>query len=196
MRYTYIGCFLLSLLMAGCFSNDDDSAINYIDLQVEDVFVFDDQTEYVVGDTIFFSQKFSRYIKEEGYNELLDIFETTKDNQFAYSFNVKKFSDFSNTYVNVSIDPEYIITSGESPTDYFFYNDYVTVAKLNEAEDAYESRVGVVLQEIGSFQLDLSFVYFRNGFDYNNKESVDLDIRHRFTSPNDAYKKFEVVEQQ
>ncbi|MGS0526034.1 hypothetical protein ACU8V7_13525 [Zobellia nedashkovskayae] len=120
MRYTYIGCFLLSLLMAGCFSNDDDSAINYIDLQVEDVFIFDDQTEYVVGDTIFFSQKFSRYIKEEGYNELLDIFETTKDNQFAYSFNVKKFSDFSDTYVNVSIDPEYIITSGESPTDYFF----------------------------------------------------------------------------
>ncbi|MGS0526035.1 hypothetical protein ACU8V7_13530 [Zobellia nedashkovskayae] len=67
---------------------------------------------------------------------------------------------------------------------------------MNEAEDAYESRVGVVLQEIGSFQLDLSFVYFRNGFDYNNKESVDLDIRHRFTSPNDAYKEFEVVEQQ
>ncbi|WP_289060638.1 hypothetical protein [uncultured Zobellia sp.] len=195
MHIRYIVTILLGLLLTGCLSDDGGSNFHYVHVEAIDAFTFDEQMEYAVGDTIFFTQKFSRYLKEDGYSELLDIYETTDDEAFSYYFGLQQFSEFSNAYEDVYVDPEYIVTSGENTADNYPYSNYAVTAILNEAENAYESNVGVILREGGAFRLDLSYVSFNNQSSYYRGEGVSLNIKHRFTNPDNAYLEFEVVEQ-
>lgn len=190
-------CFLLvSFLLIGCFSDDDSYSSGDIRVTTTDAFNIDNQVNYMVGDTLFFTQKFSRYLKEDGYNELLDVYETTKDEEFGYGFDLQKFSEFSNSFGTVYIDSEYLITTGSYISDYYYYNNNNGVAaQLNETKDAYESKVGIVLAESGDFKLDFSNVYFRNQYDYYTYGKINLDIEHRFTDETKAILEFTVLEQ-
>ncbi|CAM4127974.1 hypothetical protein ZORO111903_02265 [Zobellia roscoffensis] len=192
VKYT---CFLfLGFLLVGCLSDDIGYSSSNISVQATNAFTLEEKVDYIVGDTLFFTQNFSRYLKEEGYNELLDVYETTKDEEFGYGFDLQQFSEFSNSYEAVYIDSEYIITTGANIADYYYYNNYGVAAQLNEAKDAYESKVGIVLVESGDFKLDFSNVYFRNEYDYYSNGKINLNIEHRFTDQTKGVLEFTVSE--
>ena len=196
MGVRYI-CFLfLGFLLVGCLSDDNGYSSSNISVQATDAFTLEENVDYIVGDTLFFTQSFSRYLKEDGYNELLDVYETTKDEEFGYGFDLQKFSEFSNSFGTVYIDSEYLITTGSYISDYYYYNNNGVAAQLNEAKDAYESKVGIVLAESGDFKLDFSNVYFRNQYDYYTYGKINLDIEHRFTDETKAVLEFTVLEQE
>lgn len=194
MTFIYrISLVLFCLILTSCFSSDDyDEFGRNIAVDVQDAFIFDNQENYVVGDTIFFEQKFSRYVNEEGFDNLLDVYDTTNDEAFEYSFSLDKFSGFSNNYAPVLIDSKYIITSNGNVTPLYYFDGLGIVSELNSTKDAYESRVGVILAEVGKFRLNLDYVYFRNGYDYNK---IHLDIQHKFSEGNTIDFDFIVVAQ-
>ena len=93
---------LLGLFMIGCFTSDDDYF--YLRVDIYDAFTFENKENYQVGDTIFFNLSFSRYLDEDGYDNKLDIYETTSSKKFFYTppF-LRKFSNFSDSYQGVYV---------------------------------------------------------------------------------------------
>ncbi|MBM1104864.1 hypothetical protein JQC67_01820 [Aurantibacter crassamenti] len=73
--------FLLCFSLFGCFQKEDDYFQPHVELK--EAFVFDNKKEYAVGDTIYLDLNFSRYLEEEGYSNLLDIYETTGAEKFS-----------------------------------------------------------------------------------------------------------------
>ncbi|MGB6151203.1 MAG: hypothetical protein WBG48_04360, partial [Pricia sp.] len=165
----------LSVMFFGCFS-DDDAYRNTRYLSISDAIVFDNQENYVVGDTLFFELEFSRYLPEEGYTELLDIFETSASEVFGYSFGISKFSTFSNNFEFVNIAPEFILATRLTDTDYFGggYTGNMA-AQLNEERSRYTSKVGIILVEEGRYALDFSNITFSTGY---HSGIVNIDIYH------------------
>ncbi|MAU71405.1 MAG: hypothetical protein CML04_04850 [Pseudozobellia sp.] len=176
-----------SLLFLGCLSTDDDE-YRPIWLTAQNAFDFPLQNEFSVGDTLYVEQYFSRYLPEEGYEELLDVYETTKDEEFGYSFQIEKYSNLSQDYNWVDLDPQFILGNKVDGG----YNSVEILALLNSSRDAYESRFGIVLAEAGSFRLNLSHVIFHNGYDQANE--IYLDIRHEFSNEEEALWEFTVTE--
>ena len=187
-----IALVFLGVFMIGCFSSDDSIYENNIQVEVLDAFLVDNKQNYSVGDTIYFDQKFSRYVKEEGYSDLLDIYETTNDTAFGYSFELEQYSEFSDSYRSVFIQEEFLLVNNIDLDYYSYYGTEVT-AVLNDAQDAYESRVGIILPETGVYRLNFENIYFRNGYGYDN-EVIHLDILHRFSDSATVALDFTVTE--
>lgn len=163
------------LLLIGCFSKEDDSFGRSVSLDILDAFTLQNDKDYVVGDTIYFELKYSRYLPEEGYPNLLDIYETSEAEEFGYSFGFEKYSEQENGFRLINIDPQLIITEENNIDDFYFYDNTGTAAKLNAAQDAYESRVGIILKEQGLFRFDFDNIYFNSPY---NTSKVQVGIWH------------------
>ncbi len=167
-------CLLLTILLYSCYSDDynDNSSIT---LELEDAFVLENQENYVIGDTIFVNLSFSRYLDEEGYSNLLDIYESTGTERFNYDLELEKYSAISNDYVRVSISSEYVFAEkGE-----YIAGTYGQVtALLNLDQDEYESRVGIILAEPGTFRFNFDYTYIAAEYEY---DKIYLGLNHRFT---------------
>jgi len=168
-----VGLLVFTFLFVGCTSRDDDFN-NVVRLQIEDAVEFENKKNYIVGDTIFFELNFSRYLKEDGYSNLLDIYETTGAEEFHYSFALNKFSDFSNSYTRVFIDPEFIFDQKGTAFDQY---SGVTVI-LNQEKNFYESKIGLILAEAGKFKFDFDFLYLNNRY---VQDKISVEIQHVFT---------------
>lgn len=155
---------LLGLFMVGCFPSDDGYFYHRMDIY--DAFTFENQEKYQVGDTIFFNLSFSRYLDEDGYDNKLDIYETTISKKFFYTAPFfQKFSAFSESYERVYVREELLY----SP------NGTIKVAKLNTSTNIYESQMGIVLVEGGSYSISFNAVNFHSDIPYFS-ENINLDI--------------------
>ena len=155
---------LLGLFMTGCFTSDDDYFYHRVDIY--DAFTFENKENYQVGDTIFFNLSFSRYLDEDGYDNKLDIYETTSSKKFFYTLPFfRKFSNFSDSYQGVYAREGLLY----SP------NGTINVAKLNTSTNIYESQMGIVLVEEGRYSISFNFVNFRPDIPYFS-ENIDLNI--------------------
>ena len=180
------------LILFGCHSYDDGINGGTIDLSITDAFVFDNQENYVVGDTLFFELKFSRYLPEQRYSELLDVFETTGSEAFIYSLGLSKFSEFSGTFDFIDIDPEFILAPSLDDMDYFGgKHDGNIAAFLNEEQSEYTSNVVIILAEEGRYTLDFNYVRFSSNYNQNN---INIDIYHNITPENMLATEFTVTE--
>ena len=103
--------------------------------------IVENEGSFVVGDTVFYEIRFSRYLEEEGFNNLLDIYETTGADEFYYSYGLNKLSSFTNNYERINIDSNFVVIEEGG--------EYGVSAILNQAQTEYVSRVGIVLQEEG-----------------------------------------------
>lgn len=182
-------CIILvfSLVFLGCYSDDDGDSFRFIQLEIEDAITLENESNYVVGDTIFFELKFSRYLEERGFSNLLDIYETTDSDEFSYSFGVLKFSSFTNNFDRIAIDSDFIFIEKGIGFDGFSG----TAAVLNQEQNEYESRVGLILQEAGNFRFDFEFITLFPEF---VQGKVNLDIQHRFTTAQPEDFEFTVTE--
>lgn len=181
-----VGLLVFAFLFVGCHSHDD-SFSRTVRLQIEDAVEFENEKNYIVGDTIFFELNFSRYLKEDGYSNLLDIYETTSAEEFHYSFGLNKFSDFSNSYTRVYIDPEFIFDEKGSTFDQFGG----TATALNQEKNSYESKIGLILAEAGRFKFDFDFLYLNNRYEH---DKISVEIQHVFTENNPIDLEFTVTQ--
>lgn len=173
-----------STVFYGCYSDDDST---FVDLQIEDALILENEKTYVVGDTIYFALDFSRYLEEDGFSNRLDIFETTGAASFNYPMVLEKFSSQSNAYVGVTVANGLVVESKRNLADNF----NTIAAVLNPSQDLYESRIGVILAEPGDFRFSFDFLTLYP--DYAG-DRISLFISHRFTNfvPEDF--EFEVTE--
>lgn len=186
-----IGAITFCLLLIGCFSDDDGGFGRSISLSIQDAFSMENQKQYNVGDTVFFELRFSRYLPEEGFTEFLDIYETTKSEDFAFSFGFEKFSELENGFSPVNIDEEFIVAEKKNLDTFYYYNDFGTSAGMNAARDAYESSVGIILPEEGLFRFNFENVFIQSPYDF---DQVQISINHSFSTNGALDTEFEVVE--
>jgi len=185
--------FGLSLLFFGCYSRDDDYFDKIVRLSISDAVVFDNQENYNVGDTLIFELRFSRYLDEAGFSNKLDVFETSNSEEFGYSFGISKFSDFSNNFESVNIDEEFILGTRSANYSYFGYgySNANMAALLNENQEEYISKVGIVLVETGRFQLDFERVTLSTGYDF---DTIGVEIEHLLSAESTLNTEFTVNE--
>ena len=164
-----VTCFVF----LGCYSDDDGS--RYIRLSIEDALVFDNEENYVVGDTIFVDLNFSRYLPEEGYDNLLDIYESSGSESFYYNYGLSKFSELSNGFRTVAIDSSFLFAE-KGNIDGYRGADVV----LNANQTQYESRIGLILAESGIFRFDFDFLnIYSNNY---SRDHVQIEIQNIFST--------------
>lgn len=185
---------ITAFVLSGCFSGDDYND-RYVRLTIADAFTFKEKKDFVVGDTLVFELKFSRYLEEEGYTNLLDIYETSTSNEFGYSFGVSKFSDFSNNFERINIDEGFILGTRSDNYGYYGYTYLgpTMAALLTTDQQEYTSKVGIVLVEAGRFRIDLENLFLSSGYDYDGKRVV-VEIEHHQTVENQSEAEFVVTE--
>lgn len=176
---------VIGVFLFGCYSGNDDYKL--VSLRIQDAFAIENEGNYVVGDTIFFELNFSRYLPEPGYSNLLDIYESTDAIDFNYGFDLRKFSSLSNDYVYVAIDPSFVFAEKGKVFESFNQG----TATLNEDQDRYESRVGIILVETGDFRFDFENPYIRSQY---MADKVYLEIRHEFSTSSTINLEFIVTE--
>ena len=185
-RFSLVVFFFVLL---GCFSSDDSFG-RWVRLDLNDAFSIENKKEYVVGDTIFFELRFSRYLPEEGFSELLDVYETTKSADFGFSFRFQKFSELEGGFREIYISEDFIVADKNNVNDYF-YQHYGTVATLNTTNDTYVARVGVILVEAGRFRFDFDNVSIQSPF---GSDQVQVEIYHSFSGIGQLDTEFVVTE--
>jgi hypothetical protein len=186
-----IGLGLFCFILLGCFSYDDDGFGRSVNLNIQDAFSLENQKEYSVGDTIFFELRFSRYLPEDGFPELLDIYQTTKSEDFAFSFGLEKFSELEDSFRQVNINEDFIIAEKKNLDIYYYNNNHGTFVALNTAKDSYEAKVGVILVEDGLFQFNFNNLFIESPF---TDDGVQVGIYHRFSTDEVLDVEFEVTE--
>ncbi|MFS4468799.1 hypothetical protein [Maribacter sp. 2210JD10-5] len=174
-KYSTIVLILVGLLLNACFSGDDGITNRFIELRLTDALTFENEGNYVVGDTIFIELNFSRYLEEEGFTNLLDVYESTNAKSFGYSFRLEKFSELGNSYIGTTIDGQFLFAE-KGRIGPFETIDVV----LNDAEDTYESRIGIILAETGNFRFNFDFLsIFSQNVDF---DKVNIEIQHLFNT--------------
>lgn len=194
MKNTHYWVLLFGLcsLFSGCFSRDDDYYNRRVRLTITDAVTFNEKKAYVIGDTLVFELKFSRYLREEGYETLLDVFETTQSEQFGYNFGISKFSEFSNAFQPIDIDENFILGTRTADSYPSYYGG--GMAALLDADSlGYTSKVGVILVETGRFKIDLDFLTLNSVFD-TEEQQVEVAIQHLQTAESKMEAEFTVTE--
>ncbi|WP_291864985.1 hypothetical protein [Maribacter sp.] len=179
-----ISILFLAVLGMQCSPPDDDVYWNNVEVDIKDAIKVENKVSYVVGDTLFFELNFSRYLPEEGYSSLLDLYETSGVDEFSYNFEVRKYSAFSDDYVGVNIDEQYIIAEKGMIS---YYSQPAAI--LNNDTDMYESRIGVILIEEGDYQLDFDYMYISSVY---NTDKPTVGINHTITKNNPLFLNFTV----
>jgi len=184
--YTFILLVCIGLLLQSCFSYDDDGANRNKELQLTDAFIFENNKNYVVGDTIFLELNFSRYLEEEGFSSLLDVYESTDSEEFSYALELQKYSTISDNYVFTEIASQFIFAEKGSVDGLYWVN-----VQLNEAKDTYESRIGLILAEEGEYRLNSQFLELQSKWSF---DKVSIEIAHLFSDKTEEDFEFIVSE--
>jgi hypothetical protein len=168
-----------ALFLIGCISQDFDEN-RYITLKIEEAITVENNVNYAVGDTLFFEVNFSRYLEEEGYNNLLDIYQSSGSSAFRYFYQVSKFSDLSNDFQGIDVSPDFILVEKGTSND-----SGAAFADLNNEKTQYESRIGVILAEAGTFELNFDRSTFYSYSFLSDK--VEIDIINTFSNGIDKF---------
>lgn len=185
MRKVLLPLIVVSgLFLFGCYYEDD---YVFVDLQIQDALIFENEKSYVVGDTIFFSLRFSRYLEEEGFSNKLDVFETTGAQSFNYPLNLEKFSPQSNSYVFIEVANDLLVAQEGRIGN----QNNTLEATLNEANDSYESSAGLILAETGNFRIFFDFFTLHPN---TEGDRINLLINHSLSNTSLSDFEFEVTE--
>ncbi len=155
---------ILTFSLIACYR--DDGYYRNVQVELQNAVTFQEKEIYQIGDTLYFDVGFSRYVEEQGYSNLLDIYATTKETKYGYNFWLSKFSAQSGGYNTISINLSSTLFNGKV-LDSNYYDFY---SELDTEKEEYVSQIGIVLKEEGDYTLEVSGLH---GYDYNPDE-VDL----------------------
>ncbi len=157
----YIVLIAVACLTASC-DTDDDGFYNNVFVDVPNLVVMDAHpTTYSVGEKLFITADFSRYL-DEGANTL-DVFQTTGATEFAFSYVIEKQLSATEWEVVTVSDSQLDIVRGNAQNGSYVY----AIAEYNAANEMYEYRMGFPLLSAGTYRLSY-------GYNSDSLNSVEL----------------------
>ena len=159
------------IFLSSCMTVDDSDYLNKpIQVAIKNLIVVETKSTYNTNDVLYFNVYVPRYIKEEKFVDLLDIFKTSNNNQIPIGFNLEKKTAY-NTWSRINIGNNYILDKGQtSDVNYPFAS-----CVLNNIDNLYEFRLGIKLLEQGEFKLNIN-EYLSCYPDNNNNNDVGVNI--------------------
>lgn len=162
----YILLITVGLLVSNCDTNDD-GFYNNVYTTIPNLVVMDAHpTTYNVGENLYITADFSRYLNEG--STILDAYETTGATDFTFSYLIEK-QDGSGNWQSVSVnDNQLDVVRGTAQN-----NPYVLgTCEYNAVNEMYEYRVGFPLLTAGTYRLSYGY----------NSSAVDV-VEMRSSSP-------------
>lgn len=158
----FIVLVAVALLVSNCNTNDD-GFYNNVFADVPNLVAIDAHAStYTVGEKLYISADFSRYLNEGGAT--LDAFKTTGAMQFAFSYVIEKQIDAA-TWEVVSVnDSQLDIIKGSAQNGSYVYG----ICQYNTVDETYEYRVGFPLLSTGTYRLS---------FGYNSDSLTKVELR-------------------
>lgn len=166
-----IAILVLVILINSCTSRDDSNEYRNIQLNVENLVVFEEQPTYAINDYVYFNADFSRYLPENGYSDLLDIYKTTNANSFIFGFSLHKKNAYGN-WSEIDFGDNYDVVKGNIIKDYGVSG----ISILNNSTNVYEFKSGIKLLESGEFKLEVSTYFIPYNQVSNNNKTVYLSL--------------------
>lgn len=155
----YILLFAVAFLVSNC-DTDDDGFYNNVFVDVPNLVTMDaHSTTYTVGEKLFLNADFSKIVND---GALLDVFQTTGANQFAFSYLIEKQVGADWQVVSVN-DSQLDIQKGNAQNGSYVYG----ICQLNDINQHYEYRVGFPLLAAGTYRLSY-------GYNSDSLNSVEL----------------------
>jgi hypothetical protein len=163
---------LSSIVIITACSNKDSEFFNEITVEVPNQLVLETQSTYAVQDILWLHTAFSRYLPETGYNNLLDVYQTSgQAPSFMFSFILeKKVADGSWEFYSLNTN---LIEDNGIPNQYDGY--YLGYSIYNETSKTFDFRAGLKLTETGQYRLN---------FGYDSLLNRSVVLRSNSTSKN------------
>lgn len=156
----YILLMAVAFLVSDC-DTDDDGFYNNVYADVPNLVAMDaHSTTYTVGEKLFVSADFSRYLND---GALLDIYQTTGATEFAFSYVIEKQINATTWEVVTVNDNQLDIVKGNAQNGSYVYG----ICEYNSVDETYEYRVGFPLLAAGSYRLSW-------GYNSDSLNSVEL----------------------
>ena len=141
---------LFIALFLNC-SEPDDIYMGSKSITASNLIQIETLPSYKVNNLIYINASFSRYLPEEGYDDLLDIFKTTESKEYAFEFILEKKSAYD-TWTTIDIGNKIVVNNGK----FYGINSNIGICVFNPENNKYEFRVGIPLLETGEFRLRMS----------------------------------------
>ncbi len=152
MKTIYKSIFgILSIALFLNCSEPDDIYMGSKDIKASNLIHIETLPSYKLNDLIYINSSFSRYLPEEGYDDLLDIYKTTKSNEYSFEFLLEKKSAYD-TWTPINIGNKIVVNIGKL----YSSNASIGVCLFNPETNRYEFRAGIPLLETGEFRLRIS----------------------------------------
>lgn len=157
-----ISFLFLLLSISSCTSLDEVEPF-YVRLNVPNLINIEEQSVYHVGDQLYINVDFSRYLPEEGYTELLDVYKTTQTENFSFLFSFLKKNAYGG-WSEIDVHNATLIYKG-------LKEGYGYASVLNTQTNEYELRLGIPLLETGEYKVKIN-----NEMYPINNEGVSLTL--------------------
>ncbi len=153
-KIPYIGFALLSFVLLVACSNKDSEFFNEVTIQVPNQLVIDTQSSYTTQDTLWMHTAFSRYLPEENFSNLLDVYQSSGQAvgfQFAFILEKKATNGMWEFY---SLNNNLLKELGDVQQ----YDGYYTgLSVYNETAKTYDFRSGLKLTEAGEYRINFGY---------------------------------------
>ena len=146
----YIFGMLSIALFLNC-SEPDDINMGSKEIKASNLIQIETLPSYKLNDLIYINSAFSRYLPEEGFEDLLDIYKTTQSKEYSFGFVLEKKSAYD-TWTTIDIGNKIVVNKGRS----YGINSNIGICIFNPESNKYEFRAGIPLLETGEFRLRIS----------------------------------------
>ncbi len=164
-KFTYIALAFSALFLSAC--DDEDGFYNEKYANTGELVTIDIQPAYSVGELLYVEADFGRNLPEEGFPQLLDIYETTSGAPgFVFSYILEKETS-AGVWQAVSINSNQLVIGAGSAQA----SSYVLgTAAYNPVDETYEYSVGYPLTSAGNYRLS---------FGVNSDSRNKIELRSR-----------------
>ncbi|HQA74046.1 hypothetical protein [Flavobacterium sp.] len=161
----YIVLFSSSFLFNSCDTNDD-GFYNNVYLDAANLVTINTQPTYTIGDYIYVTADFSRYLPDTANPAtLLDVYQTTNGaTQFAFSYVIEKKINDTDWEVVTVTNNLLDINQGNATNGAYVY----ALCNYNTTTENYQYNVGFPLLSAGNYRLS---------FGYNSSSTTKIELR-------------------
>lgn len=153
-KIPYMGFALLSFVLLVACSNKDSEFFNEVTIQVPNQLVIDTQSSYTTQDTLWMHTAFSRYLPEENFTNLLDVYQSSGQAAgFQFAFILEKKAT-NGTWEFYALSANLIKELGDVQENDGYYTG---LSVYNETAKTYDFRSGLKLTEAGEYRINFGY---------------------------------------
>jgi len=153
-KIPYMGFALLSFVLLVACSNKDSEFFNEVTIQVPNQLVIDSQSSYTTQDTLWMHTAFSRYLPEENFTNLLDVYQSSGQAAgFQFAFILEKKAT-NGTWEFYALSANLIEELGDVKENDGYYTG---LSVYNETAKTYDFRSGLKLTEAGEYRINFGY---------------------------------------